>query len=151
VFLRQGIGKVAIGSPKCSRPGWWGLALSGWWSALTSQANNLESISVWRDIQYILHIHMANNCFWKHARQETPALELRVGVVVSLPNPLAHERALALSEAENLSTPLGVGLLCIAREKPLYVSCSLFDLYEFVHKRLGHLRIKTGKYSTQVI
>ena len=34
------------------------------------------------------------------------ALELWVGIVVSLPNPLAHERALALSEAENLSTPL---------------------------------------------
>ena len=46
---------------------------------------------------------------------------------------------------------LSVGLLCIAREKPLYVSCSLFDLLEFVHKRLGPLRIKTGKYSTLVI
>ena len=68
-----------------------------------------------------------------------------------MPNPLAHERALALSEAENLSTPLGVGLLGIAGEKSPYVSCSLFDLYEFVHKRLGHLRTKTGKYSTQVI
>ena len=42
--------------------------------------HNLESISVWQDIQYINH--MANRWFWKHTRQATHALEVLVGVVL---------------------------------------------------------------------